>query len=604
MKKLIYITMVLGLVFTSCDPMDDIYAELDAQEDTTIVGDAEYTLTDEDYDALGLSYGNFSSQDDAKAAIPGLLSEMYPVWGEGSSVLVGYDLYIGSAFSSKDYTLDKDDYTFSGSNLLGFESDANPENFLADILASNAGSAREGDYVVAKYSQYSGSAFVVTPTVSLEENLDYGTTPGDLTTISGGNWVNHSGVSNQLAYSTESLTMANYPTSNVGGAIAISSSGSEDVNANLSSIITAGTVYSSALINLSSVSDGTYFFHLMEEDGSFAYSARLGAKSDGAGNVLFGIGATSSSLNYGTTPYALNTTYLVVTSYDIASGTSNLYVLTSPSSYEPSAPEATSSGSSGNSAQRIGIRQGGGGPTAIIDGIRVANSWSAIMSNDDLDDEVIGDKSDYEMVYTYTNGSWEPATDEFYLLTDEDFDSMGTASGQPGRYNNFDSSARPEDYLPTFLDIKFPYAQEGEELDVLYAYYSGGAQLRGNLYTKTDGAWMAYESTISTALQFGHDGTTWVPDNTIKYTLTQADYDSLGTEYGFPGYYNNFDVREGTDNYESPEDILAYLNTVLFNNFPGMAEGQKFTVVYDVYSGTAEVWEMKVILSGGVYVLQ
>ena len=35
-----------------------------------------------------------------------------------------------------------------------------------------------------------------------------------------------------------------------------------------------------------------------------------------------------------------------------------------------------------------------------------------------------------------------------------------------------------------------------------------------------------------------------------------------------------------------------------------MAEGQKFAVSYNVYSGANEVWEMKVILTGGVYVLQ
>ena len=46
----------------------------------------------------------------------------------------------------------------------------------------------------------------------------------------------------------------------------------------------------------------------MEEDGSFNFSARTGAKSDGNGKVLFGIGASSSSLTYGTTAYELDTT--------------------------------------------------------------------------------------------------------------------------------------------------------------------------------------------------------------------------------------------------------------------------------------------------------
>ena len=65
MKKLIYIIMVLGLVFTSCDPMDDIHSAIDAQEEV-ITGEITITLSDEDYDDLNLSYGNFSSLDDAK----------------------------------------------------------------------------------------------------------------------------------------------------------------------------------------------------------------------------------------------------------------------------------------------------------------------------------------------------------------------------------------------------------------------------------------------------------------------------------------------------------------------------------------------------------
>ena len=53
MKKLIYLIMVLGIVFTACEPMEDINADIDAK-DNPIVGDALYTLTGEDYDALDL----------------------------------------------------------------------------------------------------------------------------------------------------------------------------------------------------------------------------------------------------------------------------------------------------------------------------------------------------------------------------------------------------------------------------------------------------------------------------------------------------------------------------------------------------------------------
>jgi hypothetical protein len=134
----------------------------------------------------------------------------------------------------------------------------------------------------------------------------------------------------------------------------------------------------------------------------------------------------------------------------------------------------------------------------------------------------------------------------------------------------------------------------------MYKYYIGTTVVRGNAYMVTNGVWTG--STPN--LQFGNDGNTWIPDNTIKYVLTTADYDSLGTAYGSPGYYDNFDVRVGTPNYESPEEILAYINTILLNNFPGAAEGQRYQVFYNVYSGAAEVWNMKVVKQGSGYVLQ
>lgn len=92
MKKLIYSLLVLGAVFTGCNPNEDIYSDL-AAEEKVISGDVVYTLTDEDYDELDKSFGNFNSEDEAKELIPGLLSDKFPVWGLGSSALITFDIY-------------------------------------------------------------------------------------------------------------------------------------------------------------------------------------------------------------------------------------------------------------------------------------------------------------------------------------------------------------------------------------------------------------------------------------------------------------------------------------------------------------------------------
>ena len=54
MKKLIYLLAVAGLAFTSCDPLEDVNAQIDAIPDEPNVGAFEYTLTDEDYATLEL----------------------------------------------------------------------------------------------------------------------------------------------------------------------------------------------------------------------------------------------------------------------------------------------------------------------------------------------------------------------------------------------------------------------------------------------------------------------------------------------------------------------------------------------------------------------
>ena len=401
--------------------------------------------------------------------------------------------------------------------------------------------------------------------------------------------------------------MTDYPSSGIGGSMTITPSNREDIYSEFDPL-TSGTVYLSALVNLSTVGAGTYFYHL--KDDAFNYRARIAAKDDGSGKILFGIGASStpSGSDYGTTSYDLNTTYLLVGSYNIDTGVSNLYVLTSPEATEPATPEATSTGSPGLPISTVAFRQDGDGvegPTATIDGVRVATSWNAIMV-DDVAVSVAGSYMRSEIFYTYSGGDWE-ASEGVYFVSDADFDSMGEASGQPGRYNNFGSDTPPDDYLPTFLGIKYPYALEEDELFVIYDYFSSssGAQLRGNLYTKMADGWVGHESVIGTTLQFGHDGSNWVPDNTIKYTLTVADYDYIVTTYSAQyssetanmGAYGNFNGFSWT--FDMIDEVIG---GVLLHNFPGAAEGQKYEATYSIYDGSTHDSTTTLILQGGTYV--
>ena len=606
MKKIFYLFAIfLGTIIVGCNPMEDIHNDANANS-TGVVLEVQLTLTDDDYTddidegGLGLDNTSFSSEEDAKSMLPAFLAERYPYLSNGSSAFVGYNLYIGSAFGIRDYNLDQDDYTFSGSDALGFQSDANPGDYLVDILAANVTNAKEGDYRLAKYFQFTGDFGIVTPTVSLDENFDYGGAAGDLTTVSGGEWEAHSGAGfGPIGYDTSSLSMTDYPSSAIGGSLTVDGAASEDVT-NWFSEISSGTVYASTLVNLSAVSDGTYTFHLRDSDFTVGYVARVGAKDDGAGKIVFGIGASSSSLTYGTTPFDLNTTYLLVSSYNIDTGVANLYVLSTAETTEPTTPEATNTGTSGAIITGVSIRQGGGGPTGTFDGIRVANTWSSIMSNDVLEDEVVGDKVAGEMYYVYTGGAWAPATDRFYGITDEDFASMNIES--------FGSSIQPDDYLPTFLGIKYPYAQEGDNMDIGYTYNSSSSGLgtRGNLYTVIDGVWTAHQSTIATTLQFGLENGTWVPDNTIRYTLIRNDdYEYMASQLTDPEYaglignlanYGDFDY-----NWSSAQ--IEYALAILLDHLdPNAEEGQKYLLTYIVYDNGENERSTSFIKTGGEWV--
>ncbi len=347
--------MVLGLVFTACDPMEDIYNEIDAQKEI-ITGEIEFSLSDDDYDDLDLSYGNFSSVDDAKSMIPELLTDKYPVWGDGSLATVTFKLYNPiSSPSAEVYELSDDEHNaITGKTYGNFDRDYH----IFDYLEATYTSPSEGDFYSLRYRFYAG------------------------------------------------------------------------------------------------------------------------------------------------------------------------------------------------------------GESTLTDG------------------------------FLFENGEWS----RFAGFTEDEYKSMGES------YPNFSSHDEAALKIPLALpDIfKFSPKSAGDIVQAMYELYKGGGVTKSyvNNYVFDGSTWSTYNNVAEETIKFGHDGSTWVPDNTIKYTLTAADYDLVGN-----GNYGNFDVRGGKAE-ESVEVRLDKINTILLNNFPSSAEGQKYVVSYNVYSGAAEIWEMKVILSGGAYVLQ
>ena len=200
---------------------------------------------------------------------------------------------------------------------------------------------------------------------------------------------------------------------------------------------------------------------------------------------------------------------------------------------------------------------------------------------------------------TLTDGFFFDGTDwnKIAGFTPDQYSAMGES------YSNFSSDNEAETKIPIVLVGYFKFAPKKaqEIVSFMYNIYNRSTRTTES-YTINfvfDGTlWAKYNDVAEETIKFGHNGSKWIPDNTIKYTLTDADYDLVEN-----GKYKNFDVRAGKDE-ETVEARLAKINTILLKNFPNMEEGQKYIVTYNVYSGTSEVWEMKVILTGRTYVLQ
>lgn len=161
------------------------------------------------------------------------------------------------------------------------------------------------------------------------------------------------------------------------------------------------------------------------------------------------------------------------------------------------------------------------------------------------------------------------AADVSYELTTDDYNSMGEENGQPGKYDNFDDKMDVDAYLTAFLKEKYSTLEDGKTVSISYKFYATGA------------------GTATKASAFKKESTGWIPvelevyTTDIKYTLETEDYDSMGTESGKPGRYDNFDANMNIDHY---------LTNFLRVKFPYATSGQtaEVTYLYFVDKATSE----------------
>ncbi|WP_053992695.1 choice-of-anchor J domain-containing protein [Mangrovimonas sp. TPBH4] len=557
MKKVFYLyAMFLGAIICSCNPMDDLHDE--ARENAAgVVESFDLTLTDDDYDELDLQYGSFNSEDEAREMLPDYLAELYPYLDAGSSVNVFYNLYVGNAEGLEDYTdadvyeLTTADYAASGSDAFGYYPNVDATEEIMSVLDSQIESPSEGQIVLVQYRQY-----LEVPEVGFANLYEYGFNG----TLDGFESVNVVGDQVWEADSFGGVEYA-YMSGYDGGSIVnedwlispeLDLSGESDIRVQINQAINYASDLS--LLGVWVTSDYTT-----------------------GGDVS---AATWEMIDFANAPAGNNWDFILSEDYDLSAYDGQTIHIAFK--YESTADESA--------------------------------SWEI----DELLVKSLGVSGDYDSkgeYFVYSEGAWE-VMEGVYYLSSVDYNSMGEGSGQPGQYDNFSSSVPADSYIPTFLSIEYPYAQEEEQMFVIYKYYSssaGAVQIRGNSYTVVEGEWTAYQSTIESSLQFGFDGTEWVPDNTIQYTLTGADYDYIAAAYAAePGFeaaagnlanYGNFNRTGGSTSW-SDEMMFTVLTDLLANVIdPTAEEGQKYVLSYDVYNGSSAIETMSLIKEGGEWVL-
>lgn len=168
----IYLILLVLLAFCSCNPMDDVYDNLDKVQEP-LGSKIEYTLTDADYATIGdmaLKRANATAADTAAGKaikekknfsnsvkiadyLPDFLASVYPGLQGNSSVMVTYNFYEGAFARLNQQTLKATDYQKVGGDIGGYlafnGSDKPDRNNMTKALDKEA---EDGELLMVTYN--------------------------------------------------------------------------------------------------------------------------------------------------------------------------------------------------------------------------------------------------------------------------------------------------------------------------------------------------------------------------------------------------------------------------------------------------------------------
>ena len=541
---------LLGFFAAACDPMDDIYNEIDAEGTTNTQTMVEYVLTDADYETISSAAAKAATSDAEKALanavktdkalnefasaekyVPSIIAKMLPSWGKGSSVGVTYNYQN----TPSDYVLEYRTVTNTSLGDKDYEAlwgEGSPVKFLApahapatvlpEWLAGQYKDAAKGDLVLVDYKyddvdpEFTGEDLYSQDFESVTANEDIVLEGWEQVTLKGDRkWQGKNYSSNGYAQFSANGFEGEVDTWLVSPAVAVTS-----------------------------------------KDAGLSFDIKFGYYNADCLDVL------------------VSDTYAGNGSIDMAQWTSVKDQFTFPegpaNGYNDNFVNVGKAGLEAYNGKSVYVafRYVGEGPKAKTTTVQLDNVSisSAVLAPTN--------EKPYNALYQFDGTDWKVKEDSrLVVVTPADYDAMGS----PGSHDNFSTSDAPENYLPQFLAQKFPYAQEGDSKAVMYKYYNKVTTMEVDEYLFKESTWVLNNNIeLKEKVNFVHNGTEWLFDPTVTKSFASEDYLILenwvkankdagymdakygNSEYWFGGssYYVNFNIQLAKRRSNDPDGVV------------------------------------------------
>lgn len=541
---------LFGFFAAACDPMDDIYNEIDAEGTTNTQTMAEYVLTDADYETISSAAAKAATSDAEKALanavktdkalnefasaekyVPSIIAKMLPSWGKGSSVGVTYNYqnipsdYVLEYRTVTNTSLGDKDYEAlwgEGSPVKFLAPAHAPATVLPEWLAGLYKDAAKGDLVLVDYKyddvdpEFTGEDLYSQDFESVTANEDIVLEGWEQVTLKGDRkWQGKNYSSNGYAQFSANGFEGEVDTWLVSPAVAVTS-----------------------------------------KDAGLSFDIKFGYYNADCLDVL------------------VSDTYAGNGSIDMAQWTSVKDQFTFPegpaNGYNDNFVNVGKAGLEAYNGKSVYVafRYVGEGPKAKTTTVQLDNVSisSAVLAPTN--------EKPYNALYQFDGTDWKVKEDSrLVVVTPADYDAMGS----PGSHDNFSTSDAPENYLPQFLAQKFPYAQEGDSKAVMYKYYNKVTTMEVDEYLFKEGTWVLNNNIeLKEKVNFVHNGTEWLFDPTVTKSLASEDYLILenwvkankdagymdakygNSEYWFGGssYYVNFNIQLAKRRSNDPDGVV------------------------------------------------